>query len=113
MGMLYGGMGERSNQIVPYGDNLTIDARPGLPSGYGGGEQPESHPIEVGKLVARYSLLLVILMIVGAAGGFVSVVLSSPMFRARLLIEVQGTTAFKDGIIGGASAESNEIDIQT
>jgi succinoglycan biosynthesis transport protein ExoP len=114
MEMPFGSVGEKNNQLVPYGESLTIDTRAGIAGMYGSSEQTESPSIDVRKLVARYWLLLVSLVTLGAAGGFVSVVLSSPMYRTSLLLEVQGINlALKDGVFGGGIAESNEIDIQT
>jgi succinoglycan biosynthesis transport protein ExoP len=116
MEMPFGGMGEKNYQLVPFGENLTIDARPGLPSMYGGSEQPASPSINVRKLFGRYWLLLAILMILGAAGGVFSVVLSSPMYKSRLLIEVREVNEgfLKDGMLGGGgSFEANEVNIQT
>jgi hypothetical protein len=67
MEMLFGGMSEK-NQLVPYGDNLTIDGRPGLVSPSAVSEQAEAPSIDVRRLLAKYWLLLMI-MILGAAGG--------------------------------------------
>ncbi len=33
MDMLFGGRGERNNQLVPYGENLIVEAQPGFASG--------------------------------------------------------------------------------
>ena len=111
MEMLFGGTGDRDKQLVPYGESLTIDSR----SGPALQEQDESSAIDVPQLLRRYWLLLLILIIVGATGGFVSVVLSSPMYRTRLLIEVQDTAALvKDSPFGGGGGfESNEVNIET
>jgi succinoglycan biosynthesis transport protein ExoP len=114
MEMLFGGMGERTNQLVPYGESQMADAPPGLTPGYGDSE--ESGPsFDIGGLVKRYWLLLLFLMLMGGAAGFASVVLSSPMYRARLLLEVQGggEIMFKDNIMVGANDANNEVNIQT
>jgi uncharacterized protein involved in exopolysaccharide biosynthesis len=42
-------------------------------------------------LLRRFWLLLLALMVLGAAGGFASIVLSSPMYKTLLLMEVQNT----------------------
>src|ERR1700677_3191491 len=52
----------------------------------GGGLNP-------GRLLRKYWLLLAGLMILGAAAGFTSVVLSAPKSRGRLLMEVQNSNA--------------------
>jgi succinoglycan biosynthesis transport protein ExoP len=115
MEMSYGDNGRTNNQLVPYVEDLAIDARPGLVSKYAESEQHDSSSFDVRKLFARYWLLLVVLMTLGVAGGFVSVVLSAPMYKTSLLIEVQGSSLamLKDGMFGGASAETTLIDIQT
>lgn len=64
-------------------------------------------------ILRRYWLLLACLLVVGAAAGFASVVLSAPMYKSLLLMEVQNaTTALPQG---GApvSSETSEVDIQT
>ena len=102
-----------NNQLVPYGQNLTIDARQGLDSAYGESEEPDSS-FNIRQIVRRYWLLFVVLIILGTAAGFTSVVLSSPMYRARLLLEVQGTEAvLKDNAFAGGGFESTEVNIQT
>ncbi len=114
MEMLYGGAGDRKNQLVPYGESLTLDPRTGSVSPYGGNEPETSSSIDVRQLFRRYWLLLLILIILGAAGGFVSVVLSSPMYRTRLLLEVQDSAGLKDSPFGGGGGfESNEVNIET
>jgi len=114
MKMLFGSSGDHNNRIVPYGEHLMSEERPGFASGHAASEESGSS-IEIGKLIRRYWLLLLALMILGAAAGFTSVVLSSPMYKARLLLEVQGANSafFKDSAFGGTSFESTEVDIQT
>jgi succinoglycan biosynthesis transport protein ExoP len=114
MEMPTGGMGEKNYQLIPYGENLTIDARPAY-SLSGASEASGSQSFDVRRLLGKYWLLLVFLMILGAAGGFISVVLSSPRYQARLLLEVRevNETLLKDGLIGVGSAESNDVNIQT
>jgi succinoglycan biosynthesis transport protein ExoP len=115
MEVLFGGMGEGNNQLVPYGESLTMDPRPGPAPQYGGSEHEPSSSIDVRQLFRRYWLLLLILMILGAAAGFVSVVLSAPMYNTRLLLEVQDSAGLgKDSPFGGGGGfESNEVNIET
>ena len=115
MEMVFGGMGEKNNQLVPYGETLAIDSRSG-PAGQYTSNEPDGGPsIDIRQLLGRYWLLLLILMIIGAAGGFVSVVLNTPMYKTRLLLEVQDTSVVvKDGPFGGGGGfESNEVNIET
>jgi succinoglycan biosynthesis transport protein ExoP len=67
------------------------------------------------SILRRYWLLLLCLMIVGSAAGFASIVLSSPMYKTLLFMEVQNSS---NGLpLNGASpqsgSEASEVDIQT
>src|SRR5438105_7556982 len=75
-------------------------ARPGDNRSIGGGDyrddgisetgQDSAGPaFNLGDLFRRYWILLIALVILGASCGFASVVLSSPMYKTRLLLEVQ------------------------
>ena len=116
MEMLIGGNGDKNNQLIPYGDNLTIDARQGFAGAYGASEQqPEAQGFDLRDALKRHWLLLLILAILGAASGFLSVVLSSPMYKTRLLLEVREVNEglLKENFLGGGGFESNEVNIQT
>src|SRR5438105_5479197 len=105
------------NYLVPYGENplMLENARQSYVPPSGSGE--EGGPgIKVGLLIRKYWLLLLAFLILGAAGGFTSVVLSSPRYRARLLLEVQGVSgAFtkSGGLDMSGNFEGNEVNIQT
>ena len=62
-----------------------------LPNGNEEPEPPQS--FDVLALARRYWLLLLSFLILGSAVGFASVVLSSPMYKTLLLMEVQNTTS--------------------
>ena len=81
------------------------------PAEDGGGE---TNSIRPGRLLRKYWLLLGALLIVGAAAGFVSVVLSSPMYKARLLLEVQSSSGLlsKNGTGGGQALSEEDIETQ-
>src|SRR5262249_19433993 len=65
-------------------------------------------------LLRRYWPLALALVILGAGLGFVSVVLSSPMYKTRLLLEVQSVNdSFLRGAGTPANDESSEVAIQT
>src|ERR1700733_11630220 len=68
----------------------------------------------LGRLLRRYWLLLGGLVILGVAAGFTSVVLSSPMYQSRLLLELQNPNGalLRTGE-GGGSSEASDVDIQT
>ncbi len=75
-----------------------------------------SSQIQPALLLRKYWLLLLALTIVGVAGGFVSVVLSTPFYRSRLLIEVRNDTGNLPREMGGndgGAGQDNDINIQT
>ena len=87
----------------------------GTRSPYGNASgSPEAGPLlDVEHLVRKYWLLLVALVMAGAAGGFASVVLSSPMYKASLTLKVPSEN---EGVLknfGGTNFEANEVNIQT
>jgi polysaccharide biosynthesis transport protein len=67
------------------------------------------------RLIRKYWLLLAALMIVGAIAGFVTVVLSAPVYRTRLLVEVQSSNGNLPREMGGGGGnnEDTEVNIQT
>jgi len=68
--------------------------------------------LDIEKVVRKYWLLLVVLIALGGLGGVASVVLSSPMYKAGLQLEVQSVNEawLKNSIV---SFETNDVDIQT
>lgn len=79
------------------------------------GGEPEETPqhFNVVGLLKRYWLLLLCLLILGAAAGFASIVLSSPLYKTLLLMEVQNSTSGLPQAGAQVSAETSEVDIQT
>lgn len=70
--------------------------------------------IDVWLLVRQYWLLGVVLMILGAAAGFASVIFSSPMYKAYLSLEVQSVNdSWLKNSLDSMSLEANEVNIQT
>jgi capsular exopolysaccharide synthesis family protein len=69
---------------------------------------------DIRRLLRKYWLLFGVMLLVGAAAGFASVVLSSPMYKAHLLLEVQNsnTAMPKEAAYAGSPATTEE-DIQT
>ena len=92
-------------------------SREGAGAPYWGGDgmgQEISTPLDIENLARRYWLLLLALVCLGALGGVASVVLSSPVYKARLLLEVQSVNeAWIKNSIGGTSFEANDVNIQT
>jgi capsular exopolysaccharide synthesis family protein len=70
--------------------------------------------LDLGRLFRKYWLLFAILLIVGCAAGFISVVLSSPMYKTHLLLEVQNSNSAMPKNSGYAeSPATTDEDIQT
>lgn len=71
--------------------------------------------LRIPVLFGRYWGLLVILIILGAAGGVASVVFDSPVYKARVMLEVQGINEawLRNSIDSATSFDSNDVNIQT
>src|ERR1700734_678007 len=78
-------------------------------------EEDGGTSIDPVRLLRRYWLLLATLTILGASAGFVSIVLSTPRYRTRLLVEVQNSNGSlpRNMSNGGGSSEDNDLNIQT
>jgi polysaccharide biosynthesis transport protein len=79
----------------------------------GNEEQDGRLRVNVFALLRRYWLLLLALLVAGAAAGFASIVLSSPMYKTLLLMEVQSTNSGMPQAAGFQNTETSEVDIQT
>jgi polysaccharide biosynthesis transport protein len=99
---------ERGYSGVPQQSYVVPGAQAAAPS-----ESVETFKFDIVGLLRKHWLLLASLMVLGVAAGFSSVVLSSPMYKSRLLLEVQDTSGGLQKAGGGTSAETTEIDIQT
>lgn len=65
-------------------------------------------------LLRTYWAVLLVMMILGSAAGFVSVILTLPVYKARLLLEVQSMNdAFMKNSFEVITFEANEVNIQT
>lgn len=88
----------------------------GTSSSYGKGNginAEASPPLDVESLVRKYWLLLLVLVVAGAAAGFASVVLSSPVYKASLILKIPNENEAFLKSFGGTSLEANEVNIQT
>ena len=112
MQYLSSGPEDELNHSLIRSENMLFPETPRQPYPAMGEETSETGSFELGRLLRKYWLLLLILTIFGAAAGFVSVVLSTPMYRASLMLEVQNSGGLLRPGDGG-SAEANEVDIQT
>jgi succinoglycan biosynthesis transport protein ExoP len=80
----------------------------------GNGEPEAEQRLNLLGLARRFWLLLLALMILGAAGGFASIVLSSPMYKTLLLMEVQNSsTGLSQNGVPQTNSDASEVDIQT
>lgn len=116
MELLPRGSADEQNQIVPYDENpVILDNDRNSYSPLNTASEEPGGRINMGLLVRRYWLLVIAFLVLGAAAGFASVVLSSPSYQARLLLEVQGTSGafMRNGAASGDSGDSSEVGIQT
>ncbi len=82
----------------------------------GSGEQETPQTFNIVGLLRKYWLLLLFMLILGSAAGFASIVLSAPMYKTLLLMEVTNTANVlpqNGGVLQQASSETSEVDIQT
>jgi polysaccharide biosynthesis transport protein len=115
MELLPNGSSDR-NRIIPYEEpELFLDNRRSSYAAPDPAAEPSEGGPRVGQIVRKYWLLALILLIVGAAGGVVSVVFSSPMYRARLLLEVQSGNLIltRNGVAATDTSETSDLAIQT
>jgi capsular exopolysaccharide synthesis family protein len=120
MRLLSSGPDDQSNGLLSNG--LVHDDRPVFPSiaphpyvlNSSQEQQQTQQGFQILGLVRKYWLLLLCLMIVGVAGGFASVVLSSPMYKTLLYMEVQNATSgLTQNATQSGNTEISEVDIQT
>jgi len=115
MELLPNGSPEERNQIVPYDESSLILEKPHNSYLLADSASEETgSQLNVGLLLRKYWLLVLILLILGAAGGFASVVLSSPSYRSHLLLEVQNNSAaFGRNGASNDNGDAGEVGIQT
>jgi capsular exopolysaccharide synthesis family protein len=114
MELLPNGSDDR-NHLIPYNNENPIIIENGRHYQQpGAAHMEESGSINIGGLIRRHWLLMVLLLLLGVAGGFSTVILSSPRYKTRLLLEVGsgGGTYTKNGLEYG-NFEGTELDIQT
>ncbi len=111
MQFLSSGPDDDPNQSLISSDRLLYPESPRPPYSIVNQPTEEVSQFQFGRLLRKYWLLLSGLMILGAAGGFISVVLSSPLYQSRSLLEVQNTAGMLRG--GDGAVETGERDIQT
>lgn len=61
----------------------------------------------------RYIWLILLFLVLGAAGGFGSVILTTPLYRSRLMLEMQPTRNPMSSDSGGTNAVQEEAQLQT
>ena len=114
MDFLANGLDDNNGNVVPYTDNpFSPEGGRALQPLLGAAAPPDGS-VDVRQLLRKYWLLLLIVMILGAAGGFASVVLSSPRYKTHLLIEVLGSNGMvKNNTVDNSNYEATEVNIQT
>jgi capsular exopolysaccharide synthesis family protein len=99
---------------LTHGERPVFPSTPRQPYVVVNGDEPEpAQGFNVLGLLRRYWLLALALMVVGAAAGFGSIVLSSPMYKTLLLLEVQNASVGLPRNSAPVSSETSEEDIQT
>jgi succinoglycan biosynthesis transport protein ExoP len=115
MDFLPNGSGDDRNQLIPYNDNPVIMDN-GRPYYQPANTQAEdvSPSLDIRGIIRRHWFMLVLLLVIGSAAGFASVVLSSPRYKTRLLLEVgAGGGAYTKNGLDNSNPGSTEVDIQT
>src|ERR1700730_15634491 len=117
MDFLSGGSEDYNDRVLPYNDNslLPDPARQLIPllNGGSGGASAES-ALDIRRLIRKYWLFLLALIILGSAAGFASVVMSSPRYKTRLLLEVLASNGLpRNSGVDNANFEATEVNIQT
>jgi succinoglycan biosynthesis transport protein ExoP len=113
MQFLSSGSNEPNNGLTTPSENSLEQARQPYVLLTPPGDEPE-RKINPGRLLRKHWLLLTTLMILGAASGFISVVLSAPKYRSKLVMEVQNSNGNLTKVAADSSSDANsEITIQT
>jgi succinoglycan biosynthesis transport protein ExoP len=116
MELLPGGPPDEQNEIVSYHENpVFLESARNSYSAQNGDQDDSNGHVRVGMLARKYWLLITFFLILGAAAGFASVVLSSPSYQARLLLEVQSTSSalMRNNGGGADSGDASEVGIAT
>src|SRR5690349_4080309 len=115
MEILPEGAGRDAKPIVTYSPHPQLEGfvRPQIPAPDSGEENP-TPPLDLRRMLRRYWPLLLVMVFLGTAAGFAYVVLKSPVYKARLLLEVQNVNeAFMKNSLEVITFEANEVNIQT
>src|ERR1700680_3466406 len=115
MDFLNGGSEDYNDRVLPYNENslLPEPARQLIPLLNGSGA-PAENALDVPRLIRKYWLFLLALIILGAGAGFASVVLSSPRYKTRLLLEVLASNGLpRNSSLDAGNFEATEVNIQT
>ncbi len=115
MQFLSSGPDDPNNGLLPTENSVFPDAARQPYVVLSPGEQSAESKIDPVRLLRKYWLVLAALMILGAASGFISVVMSAPKYRGRLLMEVQNSNGNLAKIGGGdgGNVPDYEVTIQT
>jgi capsular exopolysaccharide synthesis family protein len=113
MQYLPSGHHDEQNHGLVHADNVLLPYS--APQRYSSMNSPieEGSSLQLGRLLRKYWLLLAALVLLGTAAGFVSIILSSPMYQAHLLLEVEHPSGGLLRTDGGGGGDSSETEIAT
>ena len=115
MDFLAGGSEDFNGNGLPYGDSPLL-AEPGrqlVPLLQSNTSAPSDSTVDIRRLLRKYWSSLLILLILGSAAGFASVVLSYPRYRTHLLLEVLPSNGLPRSSGMDSGNEATEVNIQT
>jgi polysaccharide biosynthesis transport protein len=115
MDFLANGFDDNNSRLVPYAEqSFSSENSRALQPLLNGTDATTNNQLDVIRMLRKYWLFFLLLMILGAAAGFSAVVLSSPRYKTHLLLEVMGTTSvLKNSSVDSGNFEANEVNIQT
>ena len=113
MEFLPNGRTSENNHVVPYDDRQVIVRSPHGFSAVDAAVDPSNPRTDVFRMLRKYWLLVIVLMVLGSAAGFLSVVLSSPRYKTRLVVEVGMATGLGRSGNDSVLVDANDVNMQT
>lgn len=100
----------QAGKLIPLSAEIAVTGR-----NPGALEVPGHEGVHIGRLIRGHIWLCLLMVLLGAAGGVASVVLSSPIYKVRTMLEVQGINEawLKNSFELPTSYDSNQINVQT
>src|SRR5262245_35879627 len=69
--------------------------------------------LQLGRVFRHHWLAVLLTGILGAGVGVCTVILSSPLYKARLLLEVKGEEGLLKSALGVSISDTSDVSIQT